>query len=236
MLDRLRRHFAWRADLKALDAQLSREPRPVLDAPTEREPGVFVWRLVVPGQPAAYMMAEAGKAPAADLYVVPVQATAFYRKWLAGGLQSRERPDGSRLRAELASDSKFHHAAAGFAEGERSPVPLARVAVDGQGAGAAIRFNDGITRTLWLLANRVRAFPVVVTGQAEAETLAAAVGVGKPVRLSDLALAAEAARKPPEATPERQEATWGGKGRVDPDAPPRSRSARLPGRGRGMER
>lgn len=60
---------------------------------------------------------------------------------------------------EMAQDRKFCHAVNGFASCMESPVPLALVGfVDRTGTG--IDFTNGITRTMWLLVNGARAFPI----------------------------------------------------------------------------
>lgn len=122
-----------------------------------------------------------------DRFVVPVHAAAFYRAWLAGGLQSSKRWDGCLLPSELATDYKYRHAVAGFAHGEQNPVPLARVGACYHKGTVKIGFTDGITRTFWLLANNAAAFPVMVADLESAEALAKSVGLqSEPLRVSEL--------------------------------------------------
>lgn len=107
------------------------------------------------------------------------------------------------------SDYKYHWADDGFAEGPGNPVPLAEVncglaeydltevrrrfflfkevivvALRGQ---PWFSFTNGITRTIWLLANGATEFPVEcsLSDAAELQQLAGVIG-GKPVVLSDL--------------------------------------------------
>lgn len=78
--------------------------------------------------------------------------------------------------ATWASDSKFHWAAKGFADGLANPVPLAQVSLEEYqpnerrsllsrlsltaGAKPYVTFSDGVTRTIWLLTYGAEAFPV----------------------------------------------------------------------------
>lgn len=77
------------------------------------------------------------------------------------------------------ADYKFDHAAGGFAHGIGNPVPLAKIgvhlpkSVEGR---TSVAFTNGITRTLWLLANGAAAFPVECS-VGEAAALHAAAGV-----------------------------------------------------------
>lgn len=72
------------------------------------------------------------------------------------------------------NDYKFHWAATGFAEGASNPVPLASINYEvisrgllpglmGGGGLHVINFNDGITRTIWLLSNGADSFPIEVS-------------------------------------------------------------------------
>ncbi len=72
-------------------------------------------------------------------------------------------------------DYKFQEAVEGFAQGAENPVPLAKIGLS-WGTPGAVVFRDGITRTLWLLANGASAFPVECEASI-ADTLSQAVGV-----------------------------------------------------------
>lgn len=58
------------------------------------------------------------------------------------------------------NDYKFEHAEKGFSHGIENPVPLALIGVDDDQAGTSVGFTNGITRTIWLLANGAAAFPI----------------------------------------------------------------------------
>jgi hypothetical protein len=72
-------------------------------------------------------------------------------------------------------DSKFQWAADGFAHGAENPVPLARVGLSRRTHGY-VAFTNGITRTLWLLANGAISFPIECDASS-AEAFSRAVGV-----------------------------------------------------------
>ena len=195
MFEKLRQARAWRAELRELGDSLAPAE---LAKPDDTTPGRLLWCLPVPGKPDAFMRLDAGQADH-DRFVVPVNAKAFNRLWLAGGLNSPERPDGCLLRKDMTSDSKYRHAVEGFAAGRDSPVPLANVALERERT-PSVRFNDGVTRTLWLLANNVAAFPVLVAGEDNAKALAKLAGTdGSIMRVS------EAVRGPEKAPQRAQE-------------------------------
>lgn len=78
-------------------------------------------------------------------------------------------------------DYKFEHAEKGFSHGIENPVPLALIGVNNDKAGTSVGFTNGITRTIWLLANGATAFPIECTRK-EADALHAAAGIaGFPV-------------------------------------------------------
>ena len=59
-------------------------------------------------------------------------------------------------------DSKYASAAAAFRAGRLEPVALPPVGYWLEGSGYEVAMSNGMTRTFWLLANRVRSFPVSV--------------------------------------------------------------------------
>ena len=65
-------------------------------------------------------------------------------------------------------DRKFHYAEQGFSLGLVNPVPLADISATGRFPNCNISFVDGVTRTIWLLANQAEYFPVSVRNLDEA--------------------------------------------------------------------
>lgn len=61
------------------------------------------------------------------------------------------------------ADRKFGDAQTGFAHGRDNPVPIAVIGVHDTphaGGPGSVAFINGITRTIWLLANGAKAFPI----------------------------------------------------------------------------
>jgi hypothetical protein len=232
MFEKLRQARAWRAELRERGNNLAPAE---LAKPDDTTPGRLLWCLPVPGKPDAFMRLDAGQADH-DRFVVPVNAKAFNRLWLAGGLNSPERPDGCLLRKDMSRDSKYRHAVEGFAAGRDSPVPLANVVLE-RGRTPSVRFNDGVTRTLWLLANNVAAFPVLVAGEDNAKALAKLAGTdGSTMRVSEVV-------RGPEKAPQNRQGPLGTKrGGVEqeraksaPEKAPRGQGRPSHGRGIGMD-
>lgn len=136
------------------------------------------WRLVVPVAHEVLVKVDGGAD--SDRYVVHVDADAFYLGMLrsTSRLRTSEHGNTCMARHDMPHDYKFHHAVRGFEASVRSPVPLAQPAVSLDGRGRLrIGFNDGTTRTYWLLASGCRSFPVEVHGHADAQLLAQHAGL-----------------------------------------------------------
>jgi len=147
---------------------------------------VAVWRLPVPGGDARYVKLDVGGG--GDRRVVMLDAARFYRAWVASSLEGPVgRASTVALKRDMPIDYKFHYAADGFAEGRGNPVPLADAGANGPGWGSRIYFNDGVTRTYWLLAHGVAAFPVEVARTEPAIELHRLAGIGEgPIACADL--------------------------------------------------
>lgn len=102
--------------------------------------------------------------------IVEVDATRLLALWRHPATRLCELAFGTH--ASWRADHKFAHAQDGFDNGEPDPVPLANVTCarrsrpDGQpGIAEAARlasfdFDNGVTRTMWLLANGAKVFPI----------------------------------------------------------------------------
>lgn len=147
-----------------------------------------VWEIEISGGRKCYMSAQGGYPDSTDC-VVWVDGDRFYEAW-----RRSSRDAGSRTqfivgeRSELHRDYKFHWAAACFEQSRASPVPLAQVCANPPGSGfESICFTDGITRTIWLLANEAIAFPMQIYGLESALRLHALAGAGDgPIAFVDL--------------------------------------------------
>ncbi|EIJ6113748.1 hypothetical protein LJJ21_004708, partial [Salmonella enterica] len=183
-LQLLHQQYRVRQELKKVDAQLARlsELEPA-DAP-QLVPGHrrgVVWRVSVPGQSDVFMCLPnyAGQ----RYFVVYVSGLAFYRAWLASGAGHYQ---SCPLQPDMPNDRKFKDAVSGFAQGFENPVPIADVAPSMKGGELIVHFTDGITRSLWLLAHDVEAFPVLCSDLDSASLLADKAGVADPVRVRTL--------------------------------------------------
>lgn len=118
--------------------------------------------------------------PGPDEPVIVVDVDRFRRCW-ARCRNGEQRTLATASETRLRADRKFGDAAQGFSWGIDNPVPMAEVlvtapalvpkpwlafwsradrdAVDGD--AAALCFDDGVTRTIWLIAEGARCFPVV---------------------------------------------------------------------------
>lgn len=147
---------------------------------------VAVWRLAVPGHDDRFVKLDVSGG--GNRCVVMLDAARFYREWIASSLEAPVgRASTVPLKRDMPIDYKFHWADEGFAEGRDNPVPLADGGANGPGWGSRIYFNDGVTRTYWLLAHGVAAFPIEVSRPEPAIELHRLAGIGEgPIRCDDL--------------------------------------------------
>lgn len=175
MLNQIRYALARQAELRKLTA-----PHPVPPIPELVRSEIFtaVWRVFVPGQADRFMSARSG-AINGKVFVVHLDAEAFYRAWLESSpaLRGRRSCD-CVIRSAMLSDYKYRHAVTGFSHGVENPVPLAEVGAHQTGRRLHIGFINGVTRTFWLLANHCPAFPVKVYGEDSAMLLHQVAGLG----------------------------------------------------------
>lgn len=107
--------------------------------------------------------------------VVVVDAEKFVKAWQAAPYH-RE-PLAFTDESGWRKDYKFDRAEQGFAHGIENPVPLAFIGVfTSENAPIGVGFTNGITRTIWLLANGAKAFPIECSID-EAHALHADAGV-----------------------------------------------------------
>ena len=164
-----------------------------------------IWKIATAAGPR--FMSVSSKSNDADRFIVEVSGDKLYRAWLNRPAQSadRGRSDHCLLRNAMASDYKFEGAANGFKPGRENPVPLAECYCEtGKDGSPYVRFNNGVTRTFWLLANRAESFPVEARGSASARELHRAAGIRPgPLAVADLFVAARRQGVPATVKPER---------------------------------
>ncbi|NMV12741.1 hypothetical protein HKB26_05800, partial [Vibrio parahaemolyticus] len=117
-----RRCRAW-LEIRRLDKELAQSSGLPLELP-QIVPNAWnevVWRLPVPNHPDAFMTAS--NAAQSD-FIVYVNGLAFYRAWLALGVEDSQ---ACPLKQDMPKDRKYPSSAAHFAVGIDSPVPLADV-------------------------------------------------------------------------------------------------------------
>lgn len=177
------RHALYQVEYRRAERKVAaRSTPPRAPRLTQRSAGMVVWELAMPSPAPPVFMRAMDNASEADGYVVHVVADAFYLAMLRAVRVLRTSPYGltCMARADMPRDHKYHHAVRGFARTEGNAVPLAQPVIEPDRRGRAVvrDFNNGITRTYWLLATGCEAFPVLVNGEAEARLLADQAGVG----------------------------------------------------------
>jgi phosphatidate phosphatase APP1 len=119
-----------------------------------------------------------------DYGVVVVEAQAFLSLWRAEphGIHAK---DANGHPESWREHYKFAAAARGFLRGLSDPVPLAEVSCEVENnttvrglSQSYVYFSNGITRTIWLLANGCTAFPIhcPMPGARELQERAAVTG------------------------------------------------------------
>lgn len=166
-----------------------------------------VFRIPTARKGDVFMRAERTNYNAERKAVVEVDAERFLDLWRQPLSSHRDIATGNA--STWPSDYKYRWAEDGFAGGEENPVPLAEVSCGRSTSDLIERrrhlffftkqvviarkglpwlgFTNGITRTIWLLANGAKVFPVECALD-EADELQKLAGVpgGRPVVLSEL--------------------------------------------------
>ncbi len=169
--------------------QASDRAPPATPVLVDVEAGKAVWRVTTRTAGDVFMSLRS-RANNADVFVVNCDADRFYLAWLRSG-------NFAIPRQAMPHDYKYEGACRGFAHGRENPVPLADVAAYVWMKEPRVMFNNGLTRTFWLLANLATAFPVRVHGAASAQLLHHLAGVGDaPTPLAGIFSEPETAMRP----------------------------------------
>lgn len=149
------------------------------------DPFWAIWELQYANASRRYMCVSQGGVD--DHFVVHVSTNAFHRLWLETTLRGNGRNAPCPLREHMCRDYKFSRAELGFSHGIDNPVPIAEVSGYRDGSGINVAFINGVTRSLWLIANGVASFPVKCYSQEEANLIHAAAGCAEaPVMLKEI--------------------------------------------------
>ncbi|UTV60449.1 plasmid fertility inhibition factor family protein [Burkholderia arboris] len=185
MLTRLHNGILRARDLRESESASSIQLRPMACELVDLSAKRATWRVPVPNQADCYLMAQPG---GQEHFIVHVDADKFYRRWLETSPAFPKRNSQDCVpRQAMPLDRKFATAAAGFKGGRDAPVPMPSVGYWTVASGYEVAMSDGMTRTFWLLANRVRSFPVGVSDASWATVLNSMVGIGvAPIASSDL--------------------------------------------------
>jgi hypothetical protein len=177
MLDKSRHFFARQFELYQLARSAKDAERPEPPALVLLTIYKAVWEIQIPNQVSRFMSVNSGGLDD-ELFVVQVNAEAFYHAWLKSSPAIPKKNSTDCVpRSEMFADYKYKHAANGFLGGKENPVPLAEAYACRIDKKLDIGISSGITRSFWLIANRAVSFPVEVYGREAAELLNEAVGL-----------------------------------------------------------
>jgi hypothetical protein len=128
---------------------------------------LLVFSVAIESGTPLYMSVEPGAFAFEEHAVVLVRADRFLAMWRAEphGIHAH---DANGSPESWRQHYKYDRAAGGFSRGLPDPVPLAQVACEaksdaepGNELSYYVSFSNGITRTVWLLANGCSTFPVL---------------------------------------------------------------------------
>ena len=138
-------------------------------------PNVITWEVLTP-QKEPYHMSLGYHSEHSKTHVLTVDTEKLYYHWLKSKLVHGR--SHCVLRRDMESDYKYKDAVKGFAEGKENPVPLAYAVARYRDGQPNFGFVNGVTRTFWLINNRVPSFPISVEAEKDAENLYKWAGVG----------------------------------------------------------
>lgn len=149
------------------------------------DPFWAIWEIPCADASLRYMSVNRGATD--QNFAVYVDTIAFYRLWLETTLRGNGRNAPCPLREQMCQDYKFSRAELGFSHGIDNPVPLAEVSAYRDPSGINVAFINGVTRTMWLIANGAESFPVKCYTQEEANLIHSAAGCAPaPIMLREI--------------------------------------------------
>ena len=136
-----------------------------------KKDGVAVWEMPLGTHPTpVYMEIKRSPFNNDQRHIFFVDPARFLELWL-------KQPEAHAVPLQdMPRDPKFQFAKEGFSCGRECPVPFATVGATRDAAGVSMGFDDGITRTFWLLYHHVAALPLHTYHLESAEIIFDAVG------------------------------------------------------------
>ncbi|UYZ83073.1 hypothetical protein MTZ49_10710 [Entomomonas sp. E2T0] len=148
----------------------------------------LVWRISLTGKEDQYMKYDKPNYVHDNDFLVYVDTELLYLLLLNDALISNDKTNYScKLRRDLPDDDKYPYAEEGFSKGITWPVSLATINMDVVENKPSISFTDGITRTIWLIANYASSFPVYTNSLDSANNLNIIAGLtDEPISVCDM--------------------------------------------------
>jgi len=141
-----------------------------------------IWEVPIPDREPVYMRLD--RSADETSYAVHVDTELFYYYWLLTSRRTSYHKCPPRQKMPL--DRKYDQAVEGFDAGRKSPVPLARPHLHIREGLVSLLFTNGLTRSMWLIANRAPSFPVEVSSLVEAQLFQHILGTNEPpIELQD---------------------------------------------------
>ena len=130
----------------------------------------IIFKVEIEKQKSVYM-----SAVSRDYFVVFVDRYRFEDVWFKSA-QADEFPLARGGKSVWMKDYKYHWAEDGFRHGISNPVPLAEIVFNSRHY-PSVGFQNGITRTLYLLCNGAKVFPVSIYNEEYAKQAHKHIGV-----------------------------------------------------------
>lgn len=175
-------HYAYLKKLECfqLEKQIKMQSVPQMSLMTSIDANGIVWQIDLPDREPCFMCSKIGELDD-QFFVVHVDAQKFYYYWLLSSVNpsDRNRPNHCVLLKDMPRDYKFHNAVNHFKDSQSNPIPLALAFADSYYGNPYIGFTDGVTRTMWLLVNGAKSFPIEVHSEGSAQHLFELAGIGE---------------------------------------------------------